>query len=277
MKIFYYLVISNSEMSEKVMIEFCDTYNFKNLTKDPTCFKNVHNPSTIDLILTNKPRSFLNNITIESGLSDQHKLTITIMKTFFQKQPPFKISCRDYKNFNLYLFRNELLKELYSVHGRKVDYDTFEGIIVRLLNQSAPIKEKYVRANNSPFMNKTLFKAVMTRSRLQNKFIKNPNQNNSDNYKKYRNYCTGLFRKEKRSYYSNIDIKNITDNRKFWKTIKPLFSEKHFSNNKIILVEGDEILSDNQEIAETFNIYFANVVKSLEIEGFKTHDFSYTP
>ena len=40
---------------------------------------------------------------------------------------------------------------------------------------------------------------------------------------------------------------------------------------------GDEILSDNQEIAETFNIYFANVVKSLEIEGFKTYDFSYTP
>ena len=58
--------------------------------------------------------------------------------------------------------------------------------------------------------------------------------------------------------------------------IKPLFSEKHFSNNKIILVEGDEILSDNQEIAEIFNIYFANVVKSLEIEGFKTYDFSYT-
>ena len=125
----------NSEMSEKVMIEFCDTYNFKNLMKDPTCFKSVHNPSTIGLILTNKPTSFLNNVTIGSELSDHHKLTITVMKTFFQKQPPIKISYRDYKNFNLYLFRNELLKDLYSVHGRKVDYDTFKGIIVRLLNQ----------------------------------------------------------------------------------------------------------------------------------------------
>ena len=71
----------NSEMSEKVMIEFCNTYNFKNLTKDPTCFKNVHNPSTIDLIPTDKPRSYLNNITIESGLSDHHKLTITFSKS----------------------------------------------------------------------------------------------------------------------------------------------------------------------------------------------------
>ena len=124
-------------------------------------------------------------------------------------------------------------------------------------------------------MNKALYKAVMTRSRLRNKFIKNPNQYNSDAYKKYRNFCTGLFRKEKRLYYNNIDLKKITDNRKFWKTVKPLFSEKHFSNNKIILIEGDEIISDNQKIADTFNIYFANVVKSLDINSFNTYDFSY--
>ena len=71
----------NCEMSEKVMIEFCETYNLKNLIKDPTCFKNIQNPSTIDLILTNKPKRFQNNITVESGLSDHHRLTITVMKT----------------------------------------------------------------------------------------------------------------------------------------------------------------------------------------------------
>ena len=78
-----------------------------------------------------------------------------------------------------------------------VNYDTFEEIVLRLLNQYAPIKVRYIRANNSPFMNKTLAKAVMTRSRLHNRFIKNPTSENKINYKKYRNYCTGLFRKEK--------------------------------------------------------------------------------
>ena len=187
----------NSEMSEDPMINFCETYNLSNLIKEPTCFKNPHNPSTIDLILTNRPRSFLHSTTVETGLSDHHKLTITVLKSFFQKQAPITISYRDYKNFNQPIFRNEILKEIYNVHKGKVNYETFENIIVRLLNIYAPIKKRYVRANNSPFMNKTLSKAIMTRSRLRNKFIKNPTQENKINYTKFRNYCTGLSRKEK--------------------------------------------------------------------------------
>ena len=126
-------------------------------------------------------------------------------------------------------------------------------------------------------MNKTLSKAVMTRSRLRNKFIRNPIHENKVNYTRYRNYCTGLFRKEKKLFYNNLDTNLITDNRKFWKTVKPLFSEKHFSNNKITLLEGEEIISDDQEIAEIFNAYFANIVVNLDIADFVTCDYSYDP
>ena len=122
-------------------------------------------------------------------------------------------------------------------------------------------------ANNSPFMNKTLSKAVMTRSRLRNKFTKNPTAENKSNYTKYRNYCTGLFRKVKKAYYNNLDVKLIMDNRKFWKAVKPFFSEKHFINNKIALIEVEEIISNDREVADTFNWYFANVVENLDIEG----------
>ena len=216
----------NSEMSEEGMKDFSETYDLTNLTKEPTCSKSIDNPSLIDLILTNK-WCFQNSTVVETGLSDHHKLTITVMRCFFKKQPPITITYRDYKNFNPQLFRNELLKELYNVHKGKIDYETFEEIVVRLLNIFAPIKERYIRANNSPFMNKTLSKAVMTRSRLRNKFTKNPIPENKYNYTKYRNYCTGLFRKIKKSYYNNLDVKLIMDNRKFWKAVKPLFSLKN--------------------------------------------------
>ena len=103
----------------------------------------------------------------------------------------------------------------------------------------------------------------MTRSRLRNKFIRNPIHENKVNYTRYRNYCTGLFRKEKKLFYNNLDTNLVTDNRKFWKTVKPLFSEKHFSNNKITLLEGEEIISEDQEIAEIFNAYFANIVVKI--------------
>ena len=267
----------NSEMSETPMIDFCETYNLNNLINEPTCYKNPQYPSTIDLILTNRPRCFQNNTTIETGLSDFHKLTITVMKSYYPKQTPLVRVYRDYKNFDQSLFENELLKELYNVHHGKVSYDTFEEIVVKLLDLYAPIKTKYIRANNSPFLNKSLSKVIMTRSRLRNRFIKHPTPVNKTNYTKYRNYCTWLFRKEKRFYYNNLNIRHITDNKQFWKTVGPLFSDKHFSSQKIILVEGEEIISNDQDLAETFNSYFANIVNTLDIEGFATYDYSYDP
>ena len=51
----------NAEMSENAMIDFCDIYNLKNVVKDPTCFENVEHPSCIDLISTNRPKSFQKN------------------------------------------------------------------------------------------------------------------------------------------------------------------------------------------------------------------------
>ena len=65
----------NSEMTENAMKEFSDTYNLKNLVNEPTCFKNPLHPSSIDVILTNRFKSFQNTITIETGLSDHHKMT----------------------------------------------------------------------------------------------------------------------------------------------------------------------------------------------------------
>ena len=100
-------------------------------------------------------------------------------------------------------------------------------------------------------MNKILSKAIMTRSRLRNKFLNFPCVENRNAYKKHRNYCTRLFKKEKKKFYDNIDISLITDNSKFWKTIKPLYSEKHFSKKKIILVDDDNIISRDDKIAET--------------------------
>ena len=51
-------------------------YNLKNLINMPTCFKNLSNPSCIDLMLTNHPRSFQNSLSIDPGVSDFHRMTV---------------------------------------------------------------------------------------------------------------------------------------------------------------------------------------------------------
>ena len=70
----------NSEMTESAMEKFCGTYHLHNLIKDPTCLKNSDRPSCIDLLLTNFSKSFLKSQTLETGLSDFHKLTLTVLK-----------------------------------------------------------------------------------------------------------------------------------------------------------------------------------------------------
>ena len=52
----------------------------------------------------------------------------------------------------------------------------------------------------------------------------------------------------------------------FWKTIKPLFSDKILTGDNITLVEGSEIIDDSKEIAEMFNCFFSNAVNKLGIE-----------
>ena len=84
-------------------------------------------------------------------------------------------------------------------------------------------------------------------------------------YKKQRNKCTTLLRKAKRVFYRNFNPSLITDNKKFWKTVKPFFSDKKTSNEGMGLFDNNDIISDDSKIAETFNIFFTNAVKNLNI------------
>jgi len=101
----------NLQPTELEMINFCSIYNLKNLVNEFTCFKNPKNPSCVDLILTNKPRSFQNTRTIETGLSDFHKMTVTVLKTIFKKLPPKSVSYRDYNHFSHQIFRDDVTEK----------------------------------------------------------------------------------------------------------------------------------------------------------------------
>ena len=267
----------NSEPNEKELADFCETYNLSNLVKGPTCYKNPTNPSCIDLLFINRTGNYKQSIMVETGISDYHKLVVTVMKSFFKKAAPHIIKYRDYKTFDERLFRNELSENLADISDTELNYDVFENIFLKHINKYAPMKEKRVRANNSPFMNKILSKAVMKRSRLRNKYLKNPTEINKITYTKYRNYCVNLFKKEKRKYYGNLDPKLIIDNKTFWKTVKPLFSETKKDSRNIILIENEEIISNNKNVTNIMNDFFSKAVENLNIEGYSVEGISIDP
>ena len=78
----------NTETSESRIDSFIYEHDLQNLVKEKTCFKSVENPSCIDLILTNNAMAFQNTTTVFTGLSDFHKLVLTVLKTSITKSKP---------------------------------------------------------------------------------------------------------------------------------------------------------------------------------------------
>ena len=77
-----------AEMINTHTEEFCSVYNFESLIKDPACFKNPEKPTTTDHILTNHPRCFQHSGVYKTGLSDFHRLTLTVLKVYHSKENP---------------------------------------------------------------------------------------------------------------------------------------------------------------------------------------------
>ena len=143
-----------------------------------------------------------------------------------------------------------------------------------MLDQYAPRKQKYARGNDMPFMNKTLSKEIMKRTKLRNKFLKERTDENKKRYTSERNYCVLLLKKTKKTYHNSLNEKDVSDNKTFWKTEKRFISDNIVSKEQILLVENDEIISEDIKVAELLNSFFSNIVENLKIPGYRPHNDS---
>ena len=134
--------------------------------------QNPTNPSCIDLILTNRPRSFQNSCTFETGLSDFLKMTLTVLKSSFAKQKPRILNYRNYNSLTS-LQRSILYKLINSnLQISNKDLKHFKETCLSVVNTIAPLKSRFIRANQAPFINKEVQRGVMVRSKLRKKFLK---------------------------------------------------------------------------------------------------------
>ena len=109
-----------------------------------------------------------------------------------------------------------------------------------VLDKHAPQKKRYLRSHHKLFMNNEISKATMTRTRLRNRFL---------------------------------NEKQITNNKRFWKTVKPLLSNKVQSSEKINLTEvNDSLIRDCRKVAKELNSFFSSVVKNLNIPSYESCD-----
>ena len=96
----------------------------------------------------------------------------------------------------------------------------------------------------------------MKRSRLRNEFLNSKSDNDRKTYNSWRNLCVSLIRQAKKQYFNNLNTHNVTDNKTFWKTVKPLLTDKIETKSSITLIEkkykdnpieySEEIISDEK-------------------------------
>ena len=178
-----------------------EVYNFKNLTKGSTCFKNPNKLSFIGFISTNRKKQFMSCALIGTGFSDFHKMTVTVLRSHFRKREAKIIKYRSNKKFCIDSFRQQLLEELNKSFISISDLEKLNACVLEVLNKEVHIKNKFIRANEAPLMNRKIKKAMMITSRLRNTFLKHRTNENKKNYRKQRNFCVSLLRKEERNYF----------------------------------------------------------------------------
>ena len=81
-----------------------------------------------------------------------------------------------------------------------------------------------------------------------------------------RNFCTNLLRKTEFDYFCNVNVKDLNNNKKFWGKLKSFFSDKGLASSNIVLKEKGNLITDNQKLANLFNIDLLNIIKTLQLE-----------
>ena len=106
----------------------------------------------------------------------------------------------------------------------------------------------------------------MLRATLKKRAQKSGKVEDFEKYKKQRNLIVKMNREAKFDFYNSIEPRSINNDKKFWKMVKPMFSNSNQMGDKIVLTEEGKIISDDAMIAECLNIHFINITDSLELD-----------
>ena len=128
------------------------------------------------------------------------------MKSHFSR---LKLKVINYRNFKRFIVDVKNADFSFETDYLNENYSALTNTFSLIVEKHASLKKKIVRGNHAPFITKDLRKAIYTRSRLKNKYIKNPSEVNEKLYKSQRNKCVSTWKKSIKQYFSNITSKGI--------------------------------------------------------------------
>ena len=167
------------ENKGKTLSELMELFDLTNLVKEATCLmKNCK-----DVILTNNKKVCMKTLNFATGVSDCHNMIkfSTIINNITPRNEKQKIKYRSFTNLDVVALNEDLSKVNVPISNVNSQVDTdmkhekFESNITDIFDKHVPVKEKYCRKNQLPYMNRELRKAIYKKKMFYPKFLKNKN------------------------------------------------------------------------------------------------------
>ena len=276
-------VLSTGDFTINLLNVDLDEYaeNFINLMLSNFFQPHILPPSRI--ILNSKPsltdNIFLNSIEHETLSGNLiMKISDHLPNFIFCKSINLKSTKKnrgfycDYTNFKADSYIHDLMKsnlceKLSLIEGADEQYNTFHNILLSNMQKHAPLKpvtRKMHKQRLKPWITKGILKSISIKNKYYKKYLKSKNSNWYKKYKYYRDLLNHLIRKSKKDYYASYFEKFQKNSKKLWCGVKDIINTQANKRNEAMTLNiNGKIISDNKNVADSFNQYFTTVAHNL--------------
>ena len=260
--------------------EFYDlisSYGFRPLILQPTRIANT-SATLIDNIFINDLSCLSKGGNLVTSISDHYMQfsQIDIFDKHFENTKNKK-SLRNWRIFNKREFQSELSNfnwdsTLQPQMNTNTCCSTFYKKITKLLDEMAPFKKltkKEISLKQKPWISPGILKSMHERDKIYKDIATETDPNRRDElhkkYKTYRNKIITLTRKSKKKHYSEYFLEHNANIKKTWEGIRQLININKKKSMSIRVINQDNIsITDNKEMANAFNNFYANIGKSID-------------
>ena len=233
----------------------------------------------IDVVLSNKKANISKTDVIPFSLSD-HDMIGCVRKKNHLKFESRTMTCRNYTNYDPGSLCNAIssidLSPIYAMKDANKAWIFLRDHLIELFNSHAPMITKRVKGRHCPWLTTDVKKQMNQKDQLLRKARLSKLDNDFCIYKTAKNRCNNMVRKAKRDYHHSLINENKQNPRKFWKSIKEVFSGNKSSKLSIPYLKDNNFQlneNENDSKANFFCRYFTNIARSLKEQSFPLQNF----
>ena len=253
--------------STKHILDLYNSFGLKQLISEPTR-ETIDTSSIIDHIAVSNHFNVVESGVLKTSISDYYLVYVCRKFRGSLSAKHKVITSRQMKNFDKDLF----LSDLASVDWSAIVYNSddvdsavcqWSRTLSDIIEKHAPLRERRVTERFSPWITAGLKRLLRARDKLKIKAVKVKSQLLMNAYKQMRCKANNLNRKLKREHFSSKIELNKGNIKETWRTINQLVNKRSKTTEISTIREGDRVISDPTEIADSMNQFFCSVGKDL--------------